>query len=422
MPELNSDTNLKLLAAPAWLTREYVQQRLRNYLKETKLQLQQLHIQPATVNGENYASVMTRIIVEYTDNNQCQHTDNFIVKTTFADKDPAAHMLEQYGVYVREMDMYEELLPKLAKIIQIELQDQRKMFARTVYVDREHDSILFEDMTLDKYCVADRIKQLDLDHAHLVLEKLAKFHAAGAVLSERQPGIYGEKYDRCFFNRHTQAYKPIMQNMLRALIISIEDDPALHQRYAAKLNGVVDHIMEYSEQTMELKTGDFATLCHGDLWTTNIMFNYLKQGKPDNMIFIDFQFSVWSSPAIDLHYFFSTSLQDNLYKHHQTELVQFYHQKLVEALAKLKYEGLVPSLFEFQLQFQARAFYAIFCSLVFLPAMLHNGPEEFSIEKALSLSEADVALRVSIYKSEQYQKKLRKILPIFDHKGLLDEI
>ncbi|XP_030565759.1 uncharacterized protein LOC115766089 [Drosophila novamexicana] len=419
---MQEQTIHEFLAAPTWLTRDYVQQKLREYLKDGKLQLQQLHIKPATSNGENYASVMTRINVEYKDKNLLKHKDTFLIKTTFSGKDPAAHLLEQYGIYVREMDMYEEVLPKLAKIIQQELGDQRKMFAGTVNVDRERDSIMFEDMSLDKYTVADRIKQLDLPHTRLVLEKLAEFHAAGVALNEKQPGIYANKYDRCFFNRHTRAYKPIMQNMLRALITSIEDDKLMHQRYTAKLNGVIDHIMEYSERTMELNEGDFATLCHGDLWTTNIMFNYLPNGRPNNMIFIDFQFSVWSSPAIDLHYFFSTSVQDELHNHKQTELVQFYYQKLMEALTKLKFGGYVPSLFEFQLQFEARAFYSIFCSLVFLPAMLHSGSEEFSIEKALSNSESDIALRVSIYKTEIFQKKLRTILPFFDHKGLLDEM
>lgn len=354
---MQEQTIHEFLAAPTWLTRDYVQQKLREYLKDGKLQLQELHIKPATSNGENYASVMTRINVEYKDKNLLKHEDTFLIKTTFSGKDPAAHLLEQYGIYVREMDMYEEVLPKLAKIIQQELGDQRKMFAGTVNVDRERDSIMFEDMSLDKYTVADRLKQLDLPHTRLVLEKLAEFHAAGVALNEKQPGIYGNKYDRCFFNRHTRAYKPIMQNMLRALITSIEDDKLMHQRYTAKLNGVIDHIMEYSERTMELNEGDFATLCHGDLWTTNIMFNYLPNGRPNNMIFIDFQFSVWSSPAIDLHYFFSTSIQDELHNHKQTELVQFYYQKLMEALTKLKFGGYVPSLFEFQLQFEARAFY-----------------------------------------------------------------
>jgi len=87
------------------------------------------------------------------------------------------------------------------------------------------------------------------------------------------------------------------------------------------------------------------------------MFQYDDEGHPINAIFIDFQFSVWNSPAIDLHYFFSTSIQENLRLQHQTELVQFYYYKLVKALKKVNYSGKVPSLFEFQLQFRAKAFY-----------------------------------------------------------------
>lgn len=96
--------------------------------------------------------------------------------------------------------------------------------------------------------------------------------------------------------------------------------------------------------------------------TTNFMFQYDAKEHPTNAIFIDFQFSVWNSPAIDLHYFFSTSLQDNLRLEHQTELVQFYYYRLTEALRKLKYAGRIPSLFDFQLQFRSRGFYGGYSS------------------------------------------------------------
>lgn len=340
--------------APVWLNRDYVEQKLRMYFKDAKLQIGQLQIQPATANGENYASVMTRINVEFKDKDQLHNKATFLVKTTFADKDPAAHLLEPYGIYVREMDMYEDILPKLADILKQETGDPRNLFAATINVDRERQSIMFEDMSLKKYFVADRIKQLDRQHTQLVLEKLAVFHALGAVLNEKQPGIFAKKYDRCFFNRHTRGYEPIMLNMVKALIRSLEDDGDLHQRYAEKLKGVVDHIMEYCERAMEPKESDFVTLCHGDLWTTNMMFKNNDQKVPDNVIFIDFQFSVWNSPAIDLQYFLHTSVQDDIC---HIEMVQFYHQKLVQALNKLKFKGHVPTLFDFQQQYQARSFY-----------------------------------------------------------------
>jgi len=94
------------------------------------------------------------------------------------------------------------------------------------------------------------------------------------------------------------------------------------------------------------------------------MFQYDEQGHPINAVLIDFQFSVWNSPAIDLHYFFSTSIQDHLRWKHQPELVQFYYYRLVESLKKLQYSRRIPSLFEFQLQFRARSFYGKYMQVI----------------------------------------------------------
>ncbi|EDW34178.1 GL21713 [Drosophila persimilis] len=409
--------------APAWLTQDYVQEKLRIFFKDDTLKLEKLIIKPAIANGENFGSVMTRINLEYTTKpSKGTQTTTFLVKTTFTSKDPAADVLFPYGVYVREMDMYENILPQLAEIARQELKDQRKLFAATVNVDRDRGSIIFEDMSLGQYKVADRLKKLDLEHTHLVLEKMATFHATAAALSERKPGIFAKDYDRGFFNKHTRAYQPIMRNLLKALSRSLKLDKELQQRYQSKIDHLVDNIMDYGERSTTIRPGDFVTLAHGDPWTTNFMFQYDAKGHPSNMIFIDFQFSVWNSPAIDLHYFFSTSVHDDLRLHHQTELVQFYYYKLVAGLKKVNYGGKVPTLFDFQLQFKARAFYAVFCSLLFEPVMLYEGKEESSMEQVLSESEGAIRYKDSIFQVESIRRKLHLTLPFLDQQGLLDEM
>ncbi|KAH8363084.1 hypothetical protein KR084_005096, partial [Drosophila pseudotakahashii] len=408
---------------PSWLTRDYVQEKLRVYFKSDSLILETLDIKPAIANGENYASVMTRINVEYITNESTEkQATNFLVKTTFADKDPAAHVLIKYGVYTREMDMYQRILPKLADLVRKEIQDPRRIFAGTVNVDRGTDSIIFEDLSLEHYQVACRLKKLDLEHTHLVLEKLASFHAAGAVLAEREKGIFKDNYDRGFYNKHTRGYEPIMTNLLKALSRSLNLDEELRHRYQAKIDRIVDHVMVYGERSTTNNPGDFVTLTHGDLWTTNVMFHYDGKGHPTNAIFIDFQFSVWNSPAIDLHYFFSTSIHDNLRLHNQPELIQFYYYKLKDALKKVKYAGKIPSLFDFQLQFRARAFYAVFSSLIFEPIMVYTGKEEASIAQGMSSSESTVRFRDSVYQADHIKEKMVFTLPFLDQLGLLDEL
>ncbi|XP_016952838.1 uncharacterized protein LOC108026420 [Drosophila biarmipes] len=409
--------------APAWLTEDYVEKELCRYFGDDSLKLKKLGIVPATAKGDNYASVMTRIHVDYSSkDSKVLQTATFLVKTTFADKDPAANLLADYGVYTREMDIYEQILPHLGKMVRDELKDSRKLFAATVNVDRERDSILFEDLSLEQYKVACRLKKLDLEHTHLVLEKLATFHAVGAVLAERKPGIFDKNYDRGFFNKHVRGYEPIYKNLLQALSRSLELNKDLKERYQGKIDRLVGSIMDYGERSAAVNPGDFLALAHGDLWTTNVMFQYDGQGHPTNAILIDFQFSVWNSPAIDLHYFFSTSIQDNLRWKHQPELVQFYYYKLVESLKKLKYSRPIPNLFDFQLQFQARAFYAVFSSLIFEPCMLYTGKEEASIAQGLSPSESGIRFRDSVYSADHIKEKMVFTLPFLDQFGLLDEL
>ncbi|XP_052846794.1 uncharacterized protein LOC128258863 [Drosophila gunungcola] len=405
--------------SPTWLTRDYVEEKLRSYYKNDSLRVDKLDIKPALGNGENYASVMTRINVEYTTKSKREST-RFLAKTTFPDRDPAAEVLMGYGVYTREMDMYELILPRLTDLVRNELGDTRKLFAGTVNVDRKRDSIIFEDLSLEKYKVADRLKKLDLEHAHLVLDKLAKFHAAGAALAERQPGIFAKNFDRGFFNQHTRGYESIMKNLLKALSRSLELEPELRQRYQAKIDRLVDNVMDYGERSTLNNPGDFLTLAHGDLWTTNVMFQYDNKGHPTNAIFIDFQFSVWNSPAIDLHYFFSTALQPHIRLKDQSKLVHFYYCNLKDALKAVKYSGQVPSLFAFQQQFRSRAFYAAFASLCFEPSMAYDGKEEASMEQIMTSSEKGLRFQNDLYQREDIRKKMHDTLPFLDHLGLLD--
>jgi len=54
--------------------------------------------------------------------------------------------------------------------------------------------------------------------------------------------------------------------------------------------------------------------------------------------------------------------------------------------------------------------------------MLHTGKEEFSIERALSDLKIDEDVRVSLFKTDIMREKLKRVLPIFDRKGLLDDM
>lgn len=91
------------------------------------------------------------------------------------------------------------------------------------------------------------------------------------------------------------------------------------------------------------------------------MFAYDKASKRIvNVALIDLQLCRWTSPALDLHHLFNTSLDEQLRLYHQEELVQFYYNELARTLKLLHYKKTIPTLHEFYVQFIEKEFYGLF--------------------------------------------------------------
>lgn len=138
-----------------------------------------------------------------------------------------------------------------------------------------------------------------------------------------------------------------------------------------KLRRLRDNLMEKGRQAFDANPKHFNTMIHGDMWTNNLMMKYgnidgeTEQSMVENMVYLDFQFSCWTSPAIDLHYFFNTSLQETLRENYLNELIEFYHGQLANYLMRLNYLGHIPTLDEFQKQFLEKSFYGLLIDFLF---------------------------------------------------------
>lgn len=77
----------------------------------------------------------------------------------------------------------------------------------------------------------------------------------------------------------------------------------------------------------------------------------------ENVILIDFQYACWTSPAIDLHYFLNTSLQESLRPERFDELIAIYHAHLVDCLERLEYKNHIPNCDQFKQQYHEKNFY-----------------------------------------------------------------
>ncbi|XP_068156565.1 uncharacterized protein [Drosophila tropicalis] len=204
-------------ALPAWLTKSYLQPKLRSFYQDDKLQILKLCSNAATAKGENYVGVMTRVHVEFTDGNGGLQKKTYVLKEACPTDAPQAKLFAEYNVYTREMDMYEFVLPKMAELLK-EVGLTEKLHADAVCVDRELCIMLLEDLSPLKYTNTDRIKQMDLEHTKLTLEMLAKFHAASTVLKQRYPEVLDGNFSTGFFSRGVTGYKKLFFHTLQRTV------------------------------------------------------------------------------------------------------------------------------------------------------------------------------------------------------------
>lgn len=130
--------------------------------------------------------------------------------------------------------------------------------------------------------------------------------------------------------------------------------------YAEKLRKFRTYLRARCVTELAASPNHFNTLIHGDMWTNNIMLKHDETGdKLEDVSLIDLQLVRWTSPTLDLHHLFNTSMEEELRLHHQEELVQFYHSELTRVLRKLGYKKHIPTLLEFQVQFLEKAFFGM---------------------------------------------------------------
>ena len=104
----------------------------------------------------------------------------------------------------------------------------------------------------------------------------------------------------------------------------------------------------------------FNVLCHGDFWSNNIMFKYNDTNEPVEIIFVDFQMCLWTSPAIDLLYLIITSAAKDIKIKLFDYFIQYYYSKLVSSLKIFNYSTNMPTLKELHLDVLSRGFYGNF--------------------------------------------------------------
>lgn len=298
--EPKDDCLLSAEEIPQWLNESFIEDILRKFNEDANLKVRCLKIQQCGGKGDSYASMMYRVGTYFSDGKQPNVVQfrSYIVKT-LPELDIAIEKLgaDNYNVQTKEMDMYQHILPEFKRLLQ-SINEDHEIFPNCLAVDKDLDVIVLEDLAEKAFVMADRTKGLDREHILMALRKMARMHAASAVMYLKSPKAISS-FDTGFFTRKTDVFQVMFNSLCDGLVEEMKTWEGF-EYYAEKLPSVRKSLVKNAQRAFDCDDGDFHVLTHGDLWTNNLMYRYDETGAPIDSVLLDFQFTCYGSPALDL--------------------------------------------------------------------------------------------------------------------------
>jgi len=282
---------------------------------------------PFTKKGDNYASFVTGIHVNYTKGTQKGET-TYVVKINpcrplMSDEFPDFTPM----VFEKEGKFYLDLLPELNLIMKQSGQKQLP-FPKCYYAQYAKDKqlIIFEDLRVKGFKMTSRQLGMDLQHAILVMQGLGRLHASSIIIQQTKSiddlkQQYPWLFDELWAGKLLEVMVTPMIETSKQMLSKVGG----HEKAINWLeNKVVPNIVDIFAQNLSIDS-KFSVICHGDCWNNNILFRYNESGLPVEVMLLDIQINKVASLATDLNHFMFASLTGSVRKPNVERLLTDYY-------------------------------------------------------------------------------------------------
>ncbi|XP_043280359.1 uncharacterized protein [Venturia canescens] len=316
----------------------------------------------------------------------------------------------------KERFMYEEILPTYRKFeedcgisdlfdIGPDFYGSRLSLVGDVFDDDA--VILMENLKTRGYYTGDRYCGLDIDHARLAVQAMARFHALGIAIKTKRQAFFEvlKVRSKCLEMKNPDEWKDGMTEMYK----NIKADTVLAEHYDKCMKAF--EAGSKNECWFAPPIEPWSTIIHADFWVNNIMFHRDEEtGKPDDVKFVDFQNYLFLSPTRELAFFLGSGVKDTVAKREIDLLIDHYHNTLVERLSLM---GCDPAPYRRQAfdQQLSKDAYVEFTHSVF---MLKIMTKEVDVDDPNSRNVADAMLDSC---SELFYVRLRGLVNDYIERG-----
>lgn len=287
--------------------------------------------------------------------------------------------ISAYGCFEREVAFYSTVAPLLKSALRQNGSKQR--YIPECYFTTK-DTLVFEDLTAGDFRSLEPAQALDYEHCSLVLKNLAALHAASILHEEGVIKAEGKIYRiscavdladkttatveidgkaRNWFDSCVRTVEPLLE-----LLPQYEGACDVIRAKLPRMRAVAERLLAPSDSVRNV-------VCHGDLWTTNLLFRY-EAGSPAQVRFVDFQMARYLPPSTDIMVFLYLSTRRDFRRQWESRLLDEYYEALerelwhggVEAERVMPRRQFLDSCAE--ARDLGRAMAAAYCPTVLMPA------------------------------------------------------
>uniref|UniRef100_A0A182J9E2 CHK kinase-like domain-containing protein n=1 Tax=Anopheles atroparvus TaxID=41427 RepID=A0A182J9E2_ANOAO len=408
---------------PEWMTKEFFVDAIATKfdLPVSEITIVDLDVRPATEAGDNYASVLYRVRVSVQVHGAESQTAVSLIVKALPKLALSEEMVQQMNLFPKEMAMYGKVLPALEQLYHQRGRSEVVFGPRCLKHGTEPtDVIVLEDMRDREFRMANRRQGMDMEHIHVVLRRLAEFHA-GTVAHFGQRGPVEVKFLEGMFAEKGRKMHEQFQALHAAFLHKVISGWSEKGKFIADL---MKHWgMDMFDAMLRVTRADpdkFNVLNHGDMWCNNVLFHYNPDSAIDEIVLIDYQLSFWASPAIDLLYFMMTSVNGDLRLPQMDYMIRYYHERLIENLDFLEYTGKRPSLKELHSDVIGHHLFGFMISLSLLPVCLMEKTDDASMDLMLDQGDAGAAFKLKMYNNPEYVRQMEQLMEYYYNMGAFD--
>ncbi|XP_059472505.1 uncharacterized protein LOC132194924 [Neocloeon triangulifer] len=332
------------------------------------------------------------VLVEYQESRISYQTSFFVKRVP--DAKLLRDFISKFGLFAKEREMYEKLLPMMCKALKVS-----KLPVPDCFIISDENYLLFEDLLRAGYKLRDKNQYLEMADCKALIEAVAQLHA-GSVAIEAKTGkmmaFHMRNYDKVGKANEKSDDLDIAASWHAASLAStlgliLKMDEFKNRVAQVPKEKLLLKLSKAWDDGAEMASGfssKFANvLSHGDLWLNNMLFKDDPSGQVKATL-IDFQTYKYAPPVLDILSFLHLNASRKFRQNHQSELLKFYHSTLVKILLKANVNpDLAPSLEELEKSAFDLRLAGIFIAVKYMPTALKT--EVTPAEQHLSAAERD---------------------------------